>query len=705
MKKLAAFLLLAAMLAAAALPCFAVEVIGQVLSTDIRAYINGAEIPAYNIDGKLAIIVSDLNNYGFKTHYNNDLRKTTVTRNYSASKFTSVPSKASGLPIGARVMDVYKSDIVVELDGRLVQAFNVDNRMAIYFTELREYGSYAYDNNSRTSSLILADAKPTLPTGPFNRLTVRYTAPTPAKLTVSYVEGSSAVTDVYYLEAGVNAEFHGLIQSYLAGKTAKDLKIVSAQSLTGGTAPVIRGIDGETIPLYSKEIYYLENERYKVGINLNWGGGISEIYDKKNTVPGLSNLINKHDTGRSIQQSYYGVEETKDYKGGVCNGVQWPYNPVQGGDFYNKPSRLIDIVVKPDSVWVKAQPADWSKNSSLTPSYMENSYSFVGDCLRVDNRHMDFSGLLPAVTGGEIPAIYTVNWFDDVVWYSGDKSWTGDTLSWDKIMDYGSDGICWKRMQVGQTETWCALMKKSADYGLGIYVPGADVYSPMGDLIGETKDAMAAESSYLGAVEDIPLGNFEAIEYSYLLATGSVSTIRSAFQKNKDLIKNEILERSNLHRRYIADYTSLDFTVSLSVETFREPRFDAVADFDTNVGTVRLTATTGIDPYLTLVYDDSTVKLSADKYKKARLTYMIPTTNSRQSYWGELFLCSGKWTETEAGISKEIPEMKADGQWHTIEIDLTASFWSGDIHSIRLDFFNECEAGDVMYIKNISLVP
>ena len=130
-------------------------VIGQVLSTDIRAYINGAEIPAYNIDGKLAILVSDLNNYGFKTSFNNDLRKTAVTRDRSASKFQSVPSKASGLPIGAPVMSVYSTDITVELDGKAVPAFNVDNRMAIYFSELMPYGDYGYNNSLRASLLVL----------------------------------------------------------------------------------------------------------------------------------------------------------------------------------------------------------------------------------------------------------------------------------------------------------------------------------------------------------------------------------------------------------------------------------------------------------------------------------------------------------------------------------------------------------------------
>ena len=131
------------------------QVIGQVLATDIRAYINGAEIPAYNIDGKLAILVSDLNNYGFDTSFSNSLRKSTVTRDKSQTRFTSVPSKASGLKVGTPVMSVFSTDIVVELDGKLVNAFNVDNRMAIYFSELGKYGTVVYNNSTRSSTLTL----------------------------------------------------------------------------------------------------------------------------------------------------------------------------------------------------------------------------------------------------------------------------------------------------------------------------------------------------------------------------------------------------------------------------------------------------------------------------------------------------------------------------------------------------------------------
>lgn len=60
------------------------QIIGQVLVTDIRAYVNGCEIPSYNINGELAVIVSDLNQYGFTTSYDNDKRLSSVVINPNA---------------------------------------------------------------------------------------------------------------------------------------------------------------------------------------------------------------------------------------------------------------------------------------------------------------------------------------------------------------------------------------------------------------------------------------------------------------------------------------------------------------------------------------------------------------------------------------------------------------------------------------------
>ena len=38
---------------------------GKVLKSDIRAYINGAPVMTYNIDGYTGVIAEELRNYGF----------------------------------------------------------------------------------------------------------------------------------------------------------------------------------------------------------------------------------------------------------------------------------------------------------------------------------------------------------------------------------------------------------------------------------------------------------------------------------------------------------------------------------------------------------------------------------------------------------------------------------------------------------------
>ena len=52
-----------------AIPINAATVIGSVLTTDIRAYINGCEVPSYNIDGNIVVVGQDLRSYGFNVLY------------------------------------------------------------------------------------------------------------------------------------------------------------------------------------------------------------------------------------------------------------------------------------------------------------------------------------------------------------------------------------------------------------------------------------------------------------------------------------------------------------------------------------------------------------------------------------------------------------------------------------------------------------
>ena len=48
--------------------------LGNVYYTNIRAYINGNELPSYNVNDYMCIKIADLNNYGFDVTYDSAAR-------------------------------------------------------------------------------------------------------------------------------------------------------------------------------------------------------------------------------------------------------------------------------------------------------------------------------------------------------------------------------------------------------------------------------------------------------------------------------------------------------------------------------------------------------------------------------------------------------------------------------------------------------
>ena len=107
----------------------------------------------------------------------------------------------------------------------------------------------------------------------------------------------------------------------------------------------------------------------------------------------------------------------------------WSYNPVQGGDQYANRSKLVDCSVSSNRLWVKCQPMDWAQNNRITPSYMENTYLLEEDCIRVDNRFIDFSGYRHRPAHQELPAFYVLSYLDQFTFYDGARPWTGDALA------------------------------------------------------------------------------------------------------------------------------------------------------------------------------------------------------------------------------------------------------------------------------------
>ena len=76
--------------------------------------------------------------------------------NPKAGELTGLPITFSTLTVGTPVMNVYATDITVELNGSKVESFNIGGKMAVYFKDLQCFGSYQYDNATRSSKLSLS---------------------------------------------------------------------------------------------------------------------------------------------------------------------------------------------------------------------------------------------------------------------------------------------------------------------------------------------------------------------------------------------------------------------------------------------------------------------------------------------------------------------------------------------------------------------
>ena len=129
--------------------------------------------------------------------------------------------------------------------------------------------------------------------------------------------------------------------------------------------------------------------------------------------------------------------------------------------------------------------------------------------------------------------------------------------------------------------------------------------------------------------------------------------------------------------------------------------------------TVELTEANGLllmptpevyDPYFSINYDLLGKQYDAMFYPILEFTYKIPRSNSMRTYTTEFFLCAGGVENATGGISTHI-ELEADGQWHTVRINLAETgFWTGTIHEIRVDFFSSCNEGDKMYLKEFKIL-
>lgn len=392
----------------------------------------------------------------------------------------------------------------------------------------------------------------------FNYYGIKYTTDAYMKGVITYKVFAEERKEEFFLSPAENGEFFSLTDGYLEKEKAHKLISLEFTPLDKETADFsLHGVGLFNREILSNEIY-IENDELKLGITLQWGGALSYLEDKNSSVEAVIvdgvtkvdsdassrygvraknrhvNLINANDTGRLVQQSYYGTGDCEQYTGGVYMDNKWNYNPVQGGNQFNDAAKTVDIRISENSIYIKCRPLDWAKEKEyITPSYMEATYSLDGGLVKAQCSFVDFSGYPSAETTQECPAFYCIEPLNRFVYYGGNAPWTGDST-----LSYENDLIFWPDAgypNFNATENWAAFTGEFDDsFGIGVYVHNevsflAGVFS-RGNCT--TSDpATEGPTSYIAAVELYEFRSFNPTSYEFYLTTGNVGEIRNNFSR------------------------------------------------------------------------------------------------------------------------------------------------------------------------------
>lgn len=267
----------------------------------------------------------------------------------------------------------------------------------------------------------------------------------------------------------------------------------------------------------------LNNGVIKIQLDLSSGGAISYLSDAGNSY----NVVNIHDKGRYIQQSYYnGQQINRTAAGQHPNYSPWNWNPIQAGDVYGNTAQIVTYSATSSQLYVKTRPKLWDMNNELCQCYFETWVTLEGTAAKVRNKLTTFQTdniWTPQPSHQELPAVYTRGDLYKLYSYQGSSPWTQGALT--QTNNSGPPWVYWTN-----NELWAALVN-SNNWGVGVYNANATQY--VGGFSGSIGGGPTGNSTgYFSPLRTITLSKNGTFEYEYYLILGNLTDIRN-FVYNK----------------------------------------------------------------------------------------------------------------------------------------------------------------------------
>lgn len=280
----------------------------------------------------------------------------------------------------------------------------------------------------------------------------------------------------------------------------------------------------------NQRMEYLDNGVVRIGIDLSIGGAITYFADVKDGV----NMVNSYDWGRQVQMSFYSGPNPFEPNGKKPKDhwKQLGWNPIQSGDCYGNPSKVLEYKNDGRELYVKCVPMQWPLNNEPGECTFEVWIRLAGPAAlvrsRINNNRSDKTQY-PS-RSQELPAAYTNGPWYRLITYTGSKPFTKDKTSLIPIKEKKPGEFPWSHFQA--TENWAALVNEKGT-GMGVWTPG--VQSFLGGFAGNPGSGGPKDNptGYIAPIQREILDHNIKYEYEYRLIAGSVDQIRDYVYKHK----------------------------------------------------------------------------------------------------------------------------------------------------------------------------
>ncbi|MCP2519842.1 hypothetical protein NLC82_01215 [Candidatus Aminicenantes bacterium AC-335-A11] len=434
---------------------------------------------------------------------------------------------------------------------------------------------------------------------------------------------------------------------------------------------------------------YLDNGIIRVGVDLSRGGAIDYLAESSNPE---KNYINRFDAGRLVQRSCFGPPFIYN----ACPGfLNWPWNPVQGGDCFDNGSPVIDFKKEANLIYTKCIPLNWGSNNELTDSIIETWINLEGRAVRIESRFTNGGEDHSRWMDQELLAVYVITELSNLWFYGGEYPFTWDRLT---VLKPPSKNIYYQA-----TEYWAAW---TDEYQFGVGVFSQDMMYHTAFRVGEQgkTDDYAFDTNYVGIISRFTVPPYSVHHGVSYLILDTLYNIRKFVYKKVRYPSGQRLRRLTKRYREPNEFGILRWEFNKPNDRegwavgwdYKNKRNSLDDTFGVINGVWRLIARSSQGKGSYIISPQFQLFANYYDWIEIRIRFESSMLDKIRLYWNRLSNEIFKFPE-ENSISIDVI---ADGEWHTYYINVGQHpYWKGTIRQLCLAELGSNNKVEIDYIR------